>query len=150
VAAHSEMKSSVMLRRTGATIAAMVVLSVPYGHGAAKATIMSMTGKPTPMLMATTPDSFTPKVDALPASGWTATASDQSSSYPASYAIDGNTATIWHSSYSPTSVRLPHSITLNWGYSADRTSAGQRCARDAPLGDGPGSAGCRRLWAGQA
>ena len=31
------------------------------------------------------------------------------------------------------------------GYSADRTTADQRLARDAPLAGGPGSAGYRRL-----
>jgi galactose oxidase len=100
-----------MLRWTGGIAAAIVVLSLPYGHGAPQAAAMTMTGDP--MLTATAPDSFTPKADALPSSGWTATASDQSASYPASYAIDGNAATIWHSSYSPTPIPLPHSITIN-------------------------------------
>ena len=36
------------------------------------------------------------------------------------------------------------------GYSADRTTADQRLARDAPLAGGPGSAGYRRLRAALA
>jgi galactose oxidase len=59
------------------------------------------------------PDAFTPKADALSPAGWTATASDQQSTYPASNAIDGRMATIWHSQYSPTLVALPHSITVD-------------------------------------
>ena len=74
---------------------------------------MVMAGNRMPMLTATTADSFTPKAAALPSSGWTAVASDQSSSYPAGNAIDGNQATIWHSRTSPTAAPLPHSITIN-------------------------------------
>ncbi len=107
------MKSSLRLRWTGGVIAAIVLLSVPYGRGTSEASAASTTVNPTPMLMANAPDSFTRKADAIPRSGWTATASDQSGSYPASNAVDGNTATIWHSSYSPTPVPLPHSITIN-------------------------------------
>ena len=65
------------------------------------------------MLMASAADSFTAKADPLPSSGWTAVASDQESGHPASYAIDGNPATFWHSKYSPTALPLPHSITIN-------------------------------------
>jgi galactose oxidase len=107
------MTSPVRLRWVGGIVVGMVVVALTYVDGGSKASAMPMTGDPTPMLMATTADSFTPKVDALPTSGWTATASDQSSSYPAGNAIDGNTATIWHSSYSPTPTPLPHSITIN-------------------------------------
>jgi len=59
------------------------------------------------------PDAFTAKADALSPVGWTATASDQQSTYPASNAIDGKMATIWHSQYSPTLVPLPHFITID-------------------------------------
>jgi galactose oxidase len=59
------------------------------------------------------PDAFTAKADALSPAGWTATASDQQSTYPASNAIDGQMATIWHSHYSPTLVPLPHFITID-------------------------------------
>ena len=74
---------------------------------------MEMTANHMPMLTATAPDSFTAKADPLSSSGWTATASDQESGYPASYAIDGNSATFWHSQYTPTVVPLPHSITID-------------------------------------
>lgn len=82
------------------------------GH-AGMSSPMAMAGNPMPMITATAADSFTPKMAVLAASGWTAVASDQSSSYPAGNAIDGNSATIWHSKYSPTAVPLPHSITIN-------------------------------------
>jgi galactose oxidase len=65
------------------------------------------------MVTATSADSFTAKAAALPSTGWTAVASDQQGSNPASYAVDGNPATFWHSEYSPTLVPLPHSITID-------------------------------------
>ena len=111
--ARSNMTSSVRLRWIAGIVAGMVFLAVAYVNGGTRASAMPTTGDPSHMLMATAADSFTAKVDALPTAGWTATASDQSSSYPASNAIDGNTATFWHSSYSPTPAPLPHSITIN-------------------------------------
>ncbi|MGE5287069.1 MAG: discoidin domain-containing protein [Micromonosporaceae bacterium] len=66
-----------------------------------------------PVEKATAPESFTAKVDALASTGWTATASDQSSTYPASNAIDRKKTTIWHSNYTPTAVPLPHRITID-------------------------------------
>jgi galactose oxidase len=84
-------------------------VTIPLGmHGT-----MEMAGNHMPMLTATAPDSFTAKADPLSSSGWTATASDQSSSHPASNAIDGDSRTFWHSKYSPTAVPLPHSITID-------------------------------------
>jgi galactose oxidase len=74
---------------------------------------MAMAGNPMPMLTATSPDSFTPKTAPLASSGWTAVASDQANGYPASNAIDGNRATFWHSQFSPVTVLLPHSITID-------------------------------------
>ena len=65
------------------------------------------------MVTPTTADSFTPKVAPLASTGWTAVASDQQGSHPASYAVDGSQATFWHSEYSPTLVPLPHSITID-------------------------------------
>ena len=67
------MKSSLRLRWTGGVIAAIVLLSVPYGRGTSEASAVSTTVNPMPMLMANAPDSFTRKVDAIPRSGWTAT-----------------------------------------------------------------------------
>src|SRR5580765_5642879 len=64
------------------------------------------------MIEPTTPTSFTQQYALLNANGWTATASDQQSSLPASAAIDGNTATLWHSQYSPL-INLPHSLTID-------------------------------------
>ncbi len=110
-------------RRTAQVIAVVAILGLVYAYVNVRSTVgrivtpgtMSMTGntKHMPMLEATAPDSFTPKADALPSSGWTATASDQSSSNPASYAIDGNRATFWHSNYTPPATPLPHSITID-------------------------------------
>jgi galactose oxidase len=74
---------------------------------------MEMAGNHMPMLTATAPDSFTAKLDPLGSSGWTATASDQESGYPASNAVDGDSTTFWHSNYAPTAVPLPHSITID-------------------------------------
>jgi galactose oxidase len=65
------------------------------------------------MLMPSTVASFTPLPAEIPKTGWTATASDQAVSYPASNAIDGNSNTIWHSYYTPTVTPLPHSITID-------------------------------------
>ena len=65
------------------------------------------------MVKATYPDSFTAKADLLSSTAWTATASDQASNYPASYAIDGNTNTFWSSQYTPAAVPLPHAITID-------------------------------------
>ncbi|MCJ1310119.1 hypothetical protein MMC25_003780 [Agyrium rufum] len=49
--------------------------------------------------------------------GWTATAdSSQSGNAPASV-LDGNSATFWHSQYTPTLAPLPHNITINMGNS---------------------------------
>ena len=72
-----------------------------------------MATKHMPMIMATYPDAFTPKEDLLSSSGWTATASDQDPSDPASNAIDGNPKTFWHSEDTPTAVPMPHSITID-------------------------------------
>src|SRR4051812_24213989 len=54
---------------------------------------------------------------ALPRTGWTVTADSQetaAANYRAALAIDGNTATIWHSRYSPApAVALPHWFTVD-------------------------------------
>ncbi|MGM1062268.1 discoidin domain-containing protein [Saccharothrix sp. Mg75] len=50
----------------------------------------------------------------LPRTGWTATASDQQATDPASNAVDGDPATMWHSRYS-SPTPLPHWITLDLG-----------------------------------
>jgi len=98
---------------------AFLGLAYLFGYGRSPAGQMGMTGKMDmtanhmPMLIASAPDSFTPKAAKLPSAGWTATASDQSGSYPASNAIDGNMATIWHSKYAPSPLPLPHSITID-------------------------------------
>ena len=66
-----------------------------------------------PMLEPSTPDAFTAKLAALDPAGWTASASDQSPSYPAGNVVDGSPTTFWHSLYSPTPTPLPHSITVD-------------------------------------
>ena len=51
---------------------------------------------------------------ALSRLGWTAAASDQYSTGPASNVLDGNATTIWHSQYTGTvALPLPHSITID-------------------------------------
>lgn len=80
---------------------------------------MEMAGNHMQMLTAATPDSFTTAADPLPSSHWTAVASDQESGNPASYAIDGNPDTFWHSEFTPKTVPLPHSITINMHAMAD-------------------------------
>jgi galactose oxidase len=74
---------------------------------------MQMAGNHMPMLTATEANSFTAQADPLPSAGWTVTASDEESGNPASNAIDGDPTTFWHSEYSPTTVPLPHSITID-------------------------------------
>ena len=95
----------------------VAVLALSYAYGKVgnptippRLSAMEMAGDHMPMLTATAADSFTRRADPLPESRWTATASDQSGSYPASNAIDGNSATVWASN---PHVRLPHSITIN-------------------------------------
>jgi hypothetical protein len=41
----------------------------------------------------------------LPRDGWTVTASDSQTTYPATNVLDGNNATIWHSNYATTPNR---------------------------------------------
>lgn len=74
---------------------------------------MPMASNHMPMLAASERDSFTAQADPLPSAGWTATASDEESGNPASDAIDGDPSTFWNSQYSPTTVSLPHSITID-------------------------------------
>ena len=55
----------------------------------------------------------------LPRTGWTATADSEMRSrgglHPAIHAIDGNNATIWHSSWEPQPpARLPHRLNIFW------------------------------------
>src|SRR5260370_6051118 len=95
-------------RWTVVVFAAIAFLGLAYlfGYGRSPAGQMGMTGKMDmtanhmPMLIASAPDSFTPKPARLPSAGWTATATEQSGSYPARNAIDGHMATICHSTYS--------------------------------------------------
>ncbi|WP_197060675.1 discoidin domain-containing protein [Arthrobacter sp. L77] len=58
-----------------------------------------------------------PPTGVLPRTGWTATASDAETARVnngAANVLDGNTATIWHSRYSPApAAPLPHSITID-------------------------------------
>ena len=58
----------------------------------------------------------------LPRTGWTVTASDQSTNFPAGNVIDGNAGTIWHSQYTGTPVALPHTLTIDMH--ATRTLSG--------------------------
>ncbi|GAA2136730.1 hypothetical protein GCM10009825_22230 [Arthrobacter humicola] len=59
----------------------------------------------------------TPPTGVLPRDGWTASASDEEvlrENDRASNVLDGSTATIWHSRWSPTpSAPLPHAITID-------------------------------------
>ncbi len=98
---------------------AILLIAYGYGHlGTAKVPVRMPVNMMTPgshmtMLTASTPDSFTTEADPLPSGHWTATASDQESTNPASNAIDGNSATFWQSKFTPTNVPLPHSLTIN-------------------------------------
>jgi galactose oxidase len=100
-------------------VVAILVLAYAYEHvGSVPIPVrmpgnMVMASNHMPMLTATAEDSFTVKADALSSSGWTVTASDQSSSNLASNAIDGNSTTFWPSNITPTAVPLPHSITID-------------------------------------
>ena len=98
--------------RVARVLAITALLSTPVliyalgGHSTAHGATM-------PMVEATAPESFTQKATLLATTGWSATTSDQSATYPASNAIDGNRATFWHTVFAPTTLPLPHSITID-------------------------------------
>jgi galactose oxidase len=94
-----------------AIVAAVNFIAVQGDSAAVQAD--SMDGSTMPMIEATAADSFTPKVVNLPRTGWTAVANDQQNAYPASNVLDGNSATFWHTIYSPKASVLPHSITVD-------------------------------------
>src|SRR5215469_693475 len=77
-----------------ASMIAVVALTYAYadvGYPAIRPWLsgnMQMVGDHMPMLTATAADSFTPKANLLPESRWTAAASDQTGSHPASNALD--------------------------------------------------------------
>ncbi len=72
----------------------------------------------------------------LSRNGWSATADSETAlgagSGPASAAIDGNPATLWHTQWTPTAAPLPHRITIDLG--AARQVSGLRIL---PRQDGP-------------
>jgi galactose oxidase len=74
----------------------------------------------------------------LPRTGWTATASDEegtSTSGRAGNVLDGNTATMWHSRWSPApAAPLPHSITIDT--KATRSISGLRYLPRTDLANG--------------
>ena len=74
---------------------------------------MDGNGSHMPMIEAVAVDSFTAKAALLPNGGWTASASDQSPSYPVGNVLDRRATTIWHSAYAPTAAPLPHSVTID-------------------------------------
>jgi len=51
----------------------------------------------------------------LPRSGWVVSADSQASGYPAASVVDGNSATIWHTPWSPSSLPMPHSLVVDLG-----------------------------------
>lgn len=51
----------------------------------------------------------------MPRTGWVVSADSQAGGYPASSAVDGNAATIWHTPWSPSSLPMPHSLTVDLG-----------------------------------
>jgi galactose oxidase len=65
------------------------------------------------MIEPTTADACTPKFRTLLRAGWTASASDELPDCPAGKVLDGDPATFWHSTYTPTGSPLPHSITID-------------------------------------
>ncbi|HLL66345.1 MAG TPA: discoidin domain-containing protein, partial [Micromonosporaceae bacterium] len=59
---------------------------------------------------------------ALPRTGWTATADDAQSGYPASNVLDGSTSTYWHTTFGTTGPAFPHNVTIDM--KADKTVTG--------------------------
>jgi endo-1,3(4)-beta-glucanase len=51
----------------------------------------------------------------MPRTGWIVSADSQAGSNPATNAIDGNPASIWHTPWSPTSLPMPHSLQVDLG-----------------------------------
>jgi hypothetical protein len=51
----------------------------------------------------------------LPRTGWVVSADSQASGNPATSAVDGNPASIWHTPWSPTSLPMPHSLQVDLG-----------------------------------
>jgi galactose oxidase len=80
---------------------------------------LAVAGDPPPpmpgMVMDEPPaESYVERAAPLSPIGWLASASDQSSTYPARNVLDGNPTTMWHSQFSPAPARpLPHSITVD-------------------------------------
>ena len=115
------MRSLVKKARVAQLVAVTTLLGITYAYphvGAASVPMgmprdMVLTASHMPMLTATAADSFIPKADPIASSGWTATASDEARSHPASNAIDGNNATFWESSDYAQARALPHSITID-------------------------------------
>jgi galactose oxidase len=57
-----------------------------------------------------------PAPGVLPRTGWTASATDEETAKEngrAQNVLDGNRSTLWHSQYSPSNVRLPHSVVID-------------------------------------
>jgi hypothetical protein len=47
--------------------------------------------------------------------GWVVSADSQATGYPAGSAVDGNSASIWHTPWSPSSLPMPHSLVVDLG-----------------------------------
>lgn len=64
----------------------------------------------------TLPTASAPASPQIPKANWTATADSQEAGEPASNAIDGNPATLWHTAWSSgTPAALPHEIRIDLG-----------------------------------
>lgn len=50
---------------------------------------------------------------AIDRAGWTCTVDSANDGNPCTNVLDGDTGTIWHSQYNPTSAALPHEITID-------------------------------------
>jgi galactose oxidase len=114
---EDNMKKRLLIKmpRIEVAVIIMVIGAIGVGLGLHDSATNTRAGNQaaTGMLDAKSADAFTAKAAALPQTGWTATASDSQAAYPAYQAIDGNTATYWHSQYNPTLVPLPHSLTID-------------------------------------
>jgi galactose oxidase len=71
------------------------------------------------LMTARAPESFNEQSEALPRTGWTATASDASTANPVGNLLDGNAGTIWHSQWEGTPAPLPHTVTIDMKASRD-------------------------------
>ena len=98
-------------------VAILVVTATLHDHDAMTADSNSTDDMAMGHLMPVAPAAaYRAAAQILPRTGWTATASDEETTGEngrAANVLDGDRATIWHSSWSGTPVPLPHSLTID-------------------------------------